>query len=230
MGWTKEDFINGEILLFNKPYRWTSFEMVNKVRYAICKKYQIKKLKVGHAGTLDPLATGLLIICTGKATKKISDYQNLEKKYIAEITLGATTPSFDLETSIDKTYKTDHITKEYISKILTKFKGDSKQVPPVFSAKNVDGERAYNLARLGKPVLLEPTNIHISKIELIYYNNNKLKIAVKCSKGTYIRALARDIGYALNSGGYISSLSRTEIGLFSIDKSLEFNQFENLLQ
>ena len=193
------NFKEGEILYFNKPLTWTSFAVVNKVRYHLCRKLGVKKLKVGHAGTLDPLATGVMILCTGKATKRIEELQYQTKEYIATIMLGATTPSYDLEKEIDATYPVEHITREMVEEALTKFLGTIEQVPPVFSACKVEGARAYELARKGKEVNLKSRTLVIDEIELLECNLPEIKIRVVCSKGTYIRALARDIGEALDS-------------------------------
>ena len=223
------DFINGAVLLIDKPVDWSSFDLVKKVRNLISKKLGVKKLKVGHAGTLDPLATGLVIICTGKATKEIESYQGLDKEYIATIHLGATTPSSDLETSVDQTYPTEHITRESIEKVLEKFKGESLQVPPVFSAKRIQGKRAYEFARKGEEPAMRPQLIHISSLEILDFQIPELSLKITCSKGTYIRALARDIGEALDSGAYLASLRRTKIGPFSIKEALILKKFEELL-
>lgn len=206
------DFISGEIIAINKPLGWTSFDAVKRLRGAILKRLRMKRFKVGHAGTLDPLATGVLIICTGKATRRIDELQTGEKEYIATIRLGATTPSFDLETSVDATYPTEHITKEYVEEILPHFTGRIMQVPPVFSAVKIDGKRAYKLARKGHDVELKAKELMIPEIELLEYSSQEIKIRVVCSKGTYIRALARDIGKALNSGAHLTALVRTRVG------------------
>ena len=194
------DFKKGEVLYFNKPLGWTSFKVVGHVRYHICRRMGVKKLKVGHAGTLDPLATGVMIVCTGKATKRIEEFQYHTKEYIADIRLGATTPSFDLEHEIDATYPTEHITRELVEETLQRFKGEIQQVPPAFSACMVNGKRAYDLARKGKEVDLKPKLLVIDEIELLDCRLPDIRVRVVCSKGTYIRALARDIGVALNSG------------------------------
>lgn len=221
------DFQGGEILIIDKPYRWTSFDAVKRLRGAIQRKLDVKKFKVGHAGTLDPLATGILIICTGAATKQIDSLQAGEKEYIAEITLGATTPSFDLETEIDAFYPTDHITRKLTEQTLDKFRGKIMQVPPIFSAVKVDGKRAYKFARKGAEVELKAKPLEIKELELLDFSPDKLKVRVVCSKGTYIRALARDIGEALASGAHLTSLRRTRVGAFTekeainIDEALE---------
>jgi tRNA pseudouridine55 synthase len=223
------DFIKGAVLLIDKPVDWSSFDIVKKVRNMISKKLGVKKLKVGHAGTLDPLASGLMIICTGKATKEIDSYQGLEKEYIATLYLGASTISCDLETEIDQTFPTEHINPELIKKVLHDFKGESFQVPPVFSAKRIQGRRAYDFARKGEEIAMRPQLINISEIEMIDFKIPEITLRVKCSKGTYIRALARDIGKALNSGAYLAVLRRTKIGQFSVDEALILKKFEELL-
>lgn len=223
------NFVEGEVILLNKPYRWTSFDLVKKVRCLVQKYCKVKKIKVGHAGTLDPLATGLLIICTGKATKEIEQFQGQEKEYIATLEVGKTTPSFDLETKVDKEYPTDHISKELVEDVLKKLTGDILQVPPQFSAKSLNGERAYVSARKGEKVELAPNKINISRIELLSFDLPLLKIRVVCSKGTYIRALARDIGFLLHSGAYLVALERTAIGNFKLSEALTIDEFENNL-
>jgi len=221
------DFLEGEILYFDKPLNWTSFDLVSKIRYKISRSLKIKKIKVGHAGTLDPLATGVMIICTGKATKRIEEFQYHSKEYIATLRLGATTPSFDLETAIDKTFETSHITKEMIEKVLQQFTGNIEQIPPVFSACKIEGNRAYDLARKGIEVELKPKSLIIDEIELISFSDDKLTIRIVCSKGTYIRALARDIGAALNSGAHLIALQRTRIGNATLDKCMTVDDFCN---
>jgi tRNA pseudouridine55 synthase len=223
------DFIKGAVLLVDKPVDWSSFDIVKKVRNLICRKLGIKKLKVGHAGTLDPLASGLMIICTGQATKDIETYQGLDKEYIATLHIGASTPSCDLETEVDRTFPTLHINLELIHKVLDDFKGESLQVPPVFSAKRVGGKRAYDFARSGEELSLRPQLINISRLELLGFDNPELNLMVRCSKGTYIRALARDIGKALHSGAYLAALRRTRIGQFSVDDALIPKKIEELL-
>ena len=206
------NFKEGEILYLNKPLGWTSFKVVGHVRYHICRRMGVKKLKVGHAGTLDPLATGVMIVCTGKATKRIEELQYHTKEYVATIRLGATTPSYDLEHEIDATYPTEHITRELVEKTLNRFVGEIQQVPPAFSACMVNGKRAYDLARKGEEVELKPKLLVIDEIELLECNLPDIKIRVVCSKGTYIRALARDIGEALDSGAHLIALERTRVG------------------
>jgi tRNA pseudouridine55 synthase len=224
------NFIEGEVLYFNKPLTWTSFNLVAKVKYPLLRKLRIKKLKVGHAGTLDPLATGVMIICTGKATKRIEEFQYQTKEYIASIKLGATTPSYDLEKEIDATYPTEHITRELVEETLKKFIGSIEQIPPAFSACKVDGERAYELARAGKEVELKPKTLVIDEIELLECNLPEIKIRVVCSKGTYIRALARDIGEALNSGAHLTGLIRTRVGDVKLEHCMEIENFVEWLE
>jgi tRNA pseudouridine55 synthase len=219
------NFIEGEVLYFNKPLTWTSFNLVAKVKYPLLRKLRVKKLKVGHAGTLDPLATGVMIICIGKATKRIEEFQYQTKEYIATIKLGATTPSFDLEKEIDATYPTEHITREVVEEALKKFIGSIEQIPPAFSACKIDGERAYELARAGKEVELKPKTLVIDEIELLECNLPEIKIRVVCSKGTYIRALARDIGEALNSGAHLTGLIRTRVGDVKLEHCMEIENF-----
>ena len=223
------NFLNGEIVYIDKGYRLTSFKAVAKVRYLISKKIGVKKLKVGHAGTLDPLATGVLIICTGKATKKIDQLQAHTKEYVAGLKLGATTPSFDMEHPEDQTYPVEHITKELVEETLQKFVGEIQQVPPTYSACMIDGHRAYELARKGKDVPLKAKTLVIDEIELLECELPYIKIRVVCSKGTYIRALARDIGEALNSGAYLTSLRRTRVGDVKVEDCLQLEDFEEWL-
>ena len=206
------NFVEGEVLYINKPLKWTSFDLVYKVRSALLRSLKIRKLKVGHAGTLDPLATGVMIICTGKATKRIDEYQHQVKEYVATLRLGATTPSFDLEKEIDAHYPTEHITQELVDKVIPTFVGEIWQVPPVYSAVRVAGRRAYDYAREGEEVKLKPKLLVIDEIEVLNFALPELKIRVVCSKGTYIRALARDIGEALQSGAHLTALERTRIG------------------
>ncbi len=224
--YTAENIKNGQVLLFDKPYKWTSFQVVNKVRWLLCQKYNWKKLKVGHAGTLDPLATGLLILCTGKATKTISELMAIDKEYIAEIKFGETTPSFDLEKEVDKTYPTEHITKELLEKTLKKFNGEIEQIPPLFSAKQVNGTRAYHLARQGSDMELKPSKITINEFEILKYEMPYASFRINCSKGTYIRSLARDLGAELNSGAHLTGLQRTRIGEFQLVNAESMESFE----
>ncbi len=216
-------------MAFDKPYRWTSFDVVGKVRWLICRRLKVKKLKVGHAGTLDPLATGVLIVCTGRATKRIEELQSGTKEYYATIRLGATTPSYDLEKPIDATYPTEHITREMVEQILERFKGKIEQVPPTFSACKVDGKRAYEMARKGNEVELKPKTLVVDEIELTECNLPDITIRVVCSKGTYIRALARDIGEALQSGGHLIALRRTRVGDYRVEDCLNPEKFTEWL-
>ncbi len=226
------NFVDGEILYIDKPLGWTSFDAVKRVRGALLRRLGIKKFKVGHAGTLDPLATGVMIVCTGRATKRIDELQAGVKEYIAAMRLGATTPSFDLETEVDATFPTEHITQESIIEVLGRFTGRIEQVPPAFSACKVDGKRAYDLARKGKEVDLKPKILVIDEIEMLGYDKDKeeLTIRVVCSKGTYIRALARDIGAALGSGAHLTALRRTRVGDATVDRCLTVDQAVELIK
>ncbi|MBO5921351.1 MAG: tRNA pseudouridine(55) synthase TruB [Bacteroidaceae bacterium] len=224
------DFVAGEIIPVYKPYTWTSFQIVNKVRYHLSKKYGIKRFKVGHAGTLDPLATGVLLLCTGKATKRIEELQKHTKEYEAEITLGATTPSYDMEHPVDATFPYEHITREMVEDTLKQFIGDIAQRPPLFSACKVDGKRAYDLARKGSDMQLEPKQIRIDNIELLEYELPKIRIRVTCGKGTYIRSLARDIGEALESGAYLSELTRTRVGEFKLTDCIKIEAIQEWIE
>lgn len=227
------DFKTGEILCFNKPLGWTSFKVVGHIRYHLCRFIGEKKLKVGHAGTLDPLATGVMILCTGKATKRIEEFQAETKEYIATLRLGATTPSFDLEHEIDRTYPTEHITLEAVHEALARFVGTIEQVPPAFSACMVEGKRAYELARKGEEVALKAKTLVIDEIELLEHRLGveapTIRIRVVCSKGTYIRALARDIGAALHSGAHLVELVRTRVGNVRIEDCLNPLDFPDYL-
>lgn len=222
---TAQDFTDGQIILIDKPLHWTSFQVVNKLKWAILKTFKIKKIKIGHAGTLDPLATGLLVVCTGKFTKKIPTLQGQEKTYTGEIFLGATTPSYDLETPVNQTFPTGHITPEMIQKAQADFTGEIMQTPPIFSAIKKDGKRLYELARQGKDAEIQPRPVQIYNLELSAENFPVLSFEVKCSKGTYIRSLANDIGKELGSGGYLQSLRRTQIGSFSVAEALSPEDF-----
>lgn len=226
------NFQAGEILYFDKPLHWTSFNLVAKVRSALCHKIGVRKLKVGHAGTLDPLATGVVTICTGKATKRIDELQAHTKEYVATLQLGATTPSFDLETAVDATFPTAHITKELIEEVLTHFLGRIEQVPPAFSACKVDGHRAYDLARKGKDVQLKAKILVIDEIELQDFNPETMQMTIRvvCSKGTYIRALARDIGEALQSGAHLIALRRTRVGDIRVEDCMDVEDFPRWLE
>ena len=223
------DFIAGEILYFNKPLKWTSFDLVNKFRYKLSRKLHVKKIKVGHAGTLDPLATGVMIVCTGKATKRIDEFQYQTKEYIAILKLGETTPSFDLEKEVDAVYPTEHITQAMVEETLSHFLGTIEQIPPVFSACKVEGKRAYELARKGEEVNLKSKTLVIDEIELLEYALPIIKIRVVCSKGTYIRALARDIGEALHSGAHLIGLERTRIGNVTLDQCMSPEEIDAFL-
>jgi tRNA pseudouridine55 synthase len=227
---TKEfDFLQGEILVLDKPLDWTSFDLVNKVRNMLCRLMKIKKLKLGHAGTLDPKATGVMVLCSGRATKQIDDIQADEKEYIALLKLGATTPSYDLETDEDESFPSSHITLEQIMGVLKTFEGSIEQIPPMFSAVKVDGKRAYKLARKGKDIDLKAKSLFIKEIELLRFDMPELELRIVCSKGTYIRALARDIGVALRSGAYLIGLKRTRIGSYSIDQSMSIAELADML-
>lgn len=216
-------------MAFDKPYEWTSFGLVAKVRYLLCKRLGVKKLKVGHAGTLDPLATGVLLVCTGKATKRIEELQAHSKEYVATLRLGATTPSFDLEKPVDAEYPTEHITREMVEETLNRFVGTIEQVPPVFSACKVNGSRAYDLARKGEEVELKAKTLVIDEMELLRCELPEIVIRVVCSKGTYIRALARDIGVALQSGAHLTALRRTRIGAVRVEDCLKLDDFAEWL-
>ena len=215
------------VLYFDKPLGWTSFNLVNRVRGVLSRHIGVKKLKVGHAGTLDPLATGVMILCTGKNTKLIESFQYQTKEYVATIKLGATTPSFDLETEIDAEYPTEHITEELVKETLAKFIGEIQQIPPTYSAIKINGKRAYEYARKGDEVELKPKTLVIDEIELLEYKMPEIVVRVVCSKGTYIRALARDIGEALQSGGHLTALRRTRIGDIIVENCLQYDDFVN---
>jgi len=223
------DFIEGEILHIDKPLYWTSFRLVRVVRAKLREKHKIKKLKVGHAGTLDTLATGVMTICTGKKTKEIEQLQAQTKEYIAEIRLGATTPSFDLETEIDAEYPTEHITREKVEECLKKFIGEIEQIPPVFSAVKIDGKRAYEFARKNEEIELKPKMLVIDDIELLFYSLPTITIRVVCSKGTYIRALARDIGESLQSGAHLLALTRTRVGDISLNDCIKIDELDGFI-
>jgi tRNA pseudouridine55 synthase len=220
-----ETYLEGAVLFIDKPLTWTSFDVVNKVRNSLKQALGIKKIKVGHAGTLDPLATGLMIICTGKATKQIMKFQDLDKAYEAHLKLGATTPSFDLETEVDQTYPWEHITKELVEQVLPMFTGRQQQLPPLYSAKSVNGKRAYDMARKGKAVDLKPQEIVIHRIKILAYHPPDLSIHVECSKGTYIRSLARDLGQALHSGSHLTGLRRIRIGAHHVSDAISLDNF-----
>ncbi len=219
----------GQVLLFDKPVYWTSFDLVNKVRIMIRSELGIREIKVGHAGTLDPLASGLMIICTGKATKRINEFRDLDKEYIAKIHLGKTTPSFDLETQIDNSYPTGHITRKMVKNTLEMFKGEQKQIPPLHSAKLIRGKRAYEFARKGIRKSLEPVSVVFRELELLSFDIPEISVRIICSKGTYIRSFARDLGKALGSGAYLSALERTGIGPFRLSSALNIEKFKKSL-
>ncbi len=222
---TAEEFKNGQILLFDKPLEWTSFQLVNKVRWLIRSHCGIKKIKVGHAGTLDPLATGLLIICTGKFTKRIQELQGQEKEYTGTFTLGATTPSYDLETEVDNTFPIDHLNEEVLNNTIPQFLGEIEQYPPVFSALKKDGKRLYEYARKGEEVKIDSRKVSISSFTLTRIDLPEVDFQVSCSKGTYIRSLAHDFGKAVESGGHLSALRRTKIGDFNVNDSYNLDRF-----
>ena len=225
------DFIAGEIIAFDKPYRWTSFDVVGKARWLLCHRLGVKKLKVGHTGTQDPLATGVVVVCTGKQTKRIDELQQHTKEYVATLQLGATTPSFDLEKPVDATYPTAHITQELIEEVIPTFQGDQWQIPPMFSAVKVDGKRAYALARRGEEVELKPKLLVIDEIEIMSFAAEKMQLILRivCSKGTYIRALARDIGQRLDSGAHLIALRRTRVGDITEKDCVTMEQFEEMI-
>jgi tRNA pseudouridine55 synthase len=224
------DFLEGEVLYFDKPLQWTSFDVVNKTRYMLRRSLGVKKIKVGHAGTLDPLATGVMIVCTGKATKKIDSYLHQDKEYIATLKLGATTPSFDKETEENATYPIDFVTKSLVEETLKQFVGEISQVPPLYSAIRVNGTRAYELARKNKDVEIEPRTVRIDKIELLDYDLPQITIKVACSKGTYIRSLARDIGSELMCGAYLTALQRTKVGEVGLEDCITIEKFQEIIE
>ena len=223
------EYTLGKLLLIDKALEWTSFDVVNKIRSSLRRSFNIRKIKVGHAGTLDPLATGLVIVCTGKMTKRIDEFQAQEKEYIATLRLGATTPSYDAETEVDASFETSHIDSALVERTLPRFMGEIQQLPPIFSAISVDGQRAYKLARKGEQVELKPRTVRIDELEILDFNDNELTLRVVCSKGTYIRSLAHDIGKALQSGAYLTALRRTRIGRFMVADAQSIEQFTELL-
>ncbi|MCB0643767.1 MAG: tRNA pseudouridine(55) synthase TruB [Phaeodactylibacter sp.] len=223
----KYNFLEGATLLVDKPKGWTSFDVVNKLRYKLKQKLGVKKIKVGHAGTLDPMATGLLIICTGKSTKQIDSYQNLPKEYIGTLTFGATTPSYDAETEVDGTYPIDHLNPRFLREKIEQFKGKIEQVPPMFSAIKVDGQPLYKKARKGEKIEVQARTVSIYDFELTRFEPPEADILVRCSKGTYIRSLAHDLGKAAGSGAYLSALCRTKIGPHQLEHAW---QLEPLLE
>ena len=219
------DYIEGHILLINKPLRWTSFDVVKKIRNTLRSALQLKKVKVGHAGTLDPLADGLLIVCTGKFTKRINEFQAQEKEYTAEFTLGATTPSFDLETEVNETFDYNHITEDILKKTAKSLTGNILQTPPIYSAIKQDGKRLYEHARKGEDVKIKERMVHVSKFEIIKVEMPKVHVRIVCSKGTYIRSLAHSFGKNLNNGAHLSQLTRTRIGNFQLSKAIGIQEF-----
>ncbi len=225
----QKDIAGGEVFFFDKPLRWTSFDLVKKARNLLERRLGLKKVKIGHAGTLDPLATGVMIVCTGKQTKQIESFQYKTKEYEATLRLGATTPSFDLETEVDANYPTEHITEELVREKLGGFIGEIQQIPPTYSAVKINGKRAYEYARKGQEVEMKPKTLVIDEIELLDFAGDLLKVRVVCSKGTYIRALARDIGEALGSGAHLVALRRTRIGDVTLDKCQSVDDFEALV-
>ncbi|MCK0130065.1 tRNA pseudouridine(55) synthase TruB [Flavobacteriaceae bacterium F08102] len=220
-----EDYLQGQVILIDKPLNWTSFQVVNKLRWIIKQQFNLKKIKVGHAGTLDPLATGLLILCTGKFTKKIDTFQAQQKEYTGRIVLGATTPSYDLESAIDAHYPTDHITLDLIENTLKKFRGEIDQKPPKFSALKKNGKRLYDMARAGEEIEIPSRKVTIHEFEITEFTSMNLDFRVVCSKGTYIRSLAHDFGKALHSGGHLSMLRRTKIGTYSVENAQQIEEF-----
>ncbi|MDP2089807.1 MAG: tRNA pseudouridine(55) synthase TruB [Flavobacteriaceae bacterium] len=220
-----ENITEGQVLLIDKPLHWTSFQVVNKMRFAIKKRFKLKKIKVGHAGTLDPLATGLLIICTGKFTKKIDEYQGLFKEYTGTIKLGNTTPSYDLETDFDQHFDYAHVTNQLIKETVQQFIGEINQVPPIFSAIQKDGKRAYNLARKGQEMEMESRKVTVHEFEITRIELPKIEFRIQCSKGTYIRSIAHDFGKAMQTGSHLAALKRTKIGEFSVENTLSLEDF-----
>lgn len=225
-----DDYPGGIVLPIDKPYRWTSADVVRKVKFIAQKHFHKRNIKVGHAGTLDPLATGILLVCLGKATKQAEALQAEQKEYIASIELGATTPCFDLEKEIDKRYPYEHITREMVEEMIPRFIGEQDQIPPIFSAKLIDGTRAYEMARAGEEVQMKPARITIYELEIVEFELPRLVLRVKCSKGTYIRSLARDVGMALGSGGHLTGLQRSRSGGFSIDQALKMEDMELIMK
>lgn len=227
---TKEEFLDGQMILVDKPLEWTSFQVVNKIRWLLRKQFNLRKIKVGHAGTLDPLASGLLILCVGKMTKKIDEYQAQDKEYTATVLLGATTPSYDAETEVDETFPTEHIDEDLINEAVQKFIGTIQQQPPIFSALKKDGKRLYEYARKGEIVDIPTREIGIETFEITRVALPEVDFRVVCSKGTYIRSLAHDFGKALGSGGYLAGLRRTKIGLFDVDDSQSIEEIEEYIK
>ena len=222
---TVQDFLDGEVLLVDKPLEWTSFQVVNKLRWHIRKAFNLKKIKVGHAGTLDPLATGLLVICTGKMTKQIDTFQGQIKTYTGSLELGSTTPSYDLETAIDQTFPTAHITAELINNTTDQFTGEIDQFPPIFSALKKEGKRLYEFARAGEDVKIDSRKVTIQNFEILAITDTTVDFSVTCSKGTYIRSLVHDFGKTLDSGAHLTALRRTKIGAFNVDDAVSIDEF-----
>jgi tRNA pseudouridine55 synthase len=224
------EFLEGKIILIDKDLEWTSFDVVNKLRIELRNQLGIKKIKVGHTGTLDPLATGLVILCAGKATKQIESFMGLDKEYVAEITIGATTPSYDLETEIEQTFSFEHVTREQLEAALDAFRGETEQTPPNYSAKQVDGKRAYDMARQGETFKLKKNLVTIHELDLLEFTPPKIRLRIHCSKGTYIRSLANDIGRKLGTGAYLSALRRTKIGDYHVNDAEKIADFTKNLK
>jgi tRNA pseudouridine55 synthase len=227
---TVQDFLDGEVLLVDKPLEWTSFQVVNKIRWNIRQAFNLKKIKVGHAGTLDPLATGLLVICTGKMTKQIDTFQGQIKTYTGTLVLGSTTPSYDLETAIDQTFPTTHITADLIHNTTSKFIGEIDQFPPIFSALKKQGKRLYEFARAGEEVKIDSRKVTINEFKILAIKSTEVDFSVTCSKGTYIRSLAHDFGKALESGAHLTALRRTKIGDFNVEEAVSIDEFISSLE
>ena len=225
----KIDYLEGNVVLINKPLTWTSFDVVKKVRNILRNHYKVKKIKVGHAGTLDPLADGLLILCTGKWTKKIEEFQNQEKEYTGTFVMGATTPSYDLETEVDQTFNIENLTKEKIESNTDLFTGDIEQAPPVFSALKKDGVRLYEYARKGIEVEVKKRKVHVRSFEITRIELPEVDFKIACSKGTYIRSIAHDFGKSLENGAHLSKLTRTKIGAFQLEEAIDLDDFENMI-
>lgn len=226
---TKEDYLNGQLLLIDKPLQWSSFQAVNKLKWVIKKRFSLKKIKIGHAGTLDPLASGLLLVCVGKFTKRIHEFQGQEKEYTGTITLGATTPSYDLETEINETFAFDHINEEQVHKATRSFIGEIDQAPPVFSALKKDGKRLYEYAREGKDVKIPTRKVSITAFEITGIAFPQINFRIVCGKGTYIRSLAHDFGKFLGSGAHLTALRRTKIGVYNVNNALDPKAFEEIM-
>jgi tRNA pseudouridine55 synthase len=224
------NYLEGEVVLIDKPLTWTSFDVVNKIKYSLKNKLQVKKIKVGHAGTLDPLATGLLIVCTGKKTKTIVEIQTQEKEYTGYIHLGATTPSFDLETDPENFISTEGLTIEKVRGAANQLTGDLDQIPPIFSAKKIDGKRAYKMAREGKAPVMRINKVKVNEFEILEFENSIAKFRISCSKGTYIRSLANDLGSILDVGGYLKELRRTKIGEFVVTEAKTVEEIVSEIQ